>query len=229
MESGGAKMVQTRLVRENFYCIEDERVRQFLITGKEESILIDTGFADSHVADAVKSVTDTPVKVLLTHADRDHIGGLSDFEEVYLNEKDWGLVSIPIRLRDLCEGDCFSCGGYRLEVVSIPGHTYGSVAFVDWENRLLLPGDSVQKEGPIYMFGPHRNLDLYIESLRKLLPIADKIDTILPCHHECPIDSGYIMKNLQDALALREGKLEGEKHPSLPCSTFRGIWTQFYR
>ena len=54
------------------------------------------------------------------------------------------------------------------------GHTYGSVALIDWEKKLLLPGDTVQKEGPIYMFGLHRNLDLYIESLERLLKIRDR-------------------------------------------------------
>ena len=54
------------------------------------------------------------------------------------------------------------------------------MALIDWEKKLLLPGDTVQKEGPIYMFGLHRNLDLYIESLERLLKIRDRIETILP-------------------------------------------------
>lgn len=59
-------------------------------------------------------------------------------------------------------------------------------------------GDSVQKAGPIFMFGSHRNLDLYIE------------------------------RNLEDALALKNGELTGEKHPYLPCCSYEGKWTEFY-
>ena len=113
-------------------------------------------------------------------------------------------------------------------MIEIPGHTYGSVAFVDWEKKLLLPGDSVQKDGPIYMFGEHRNLDLYLESQRKLLGIMDRIETVLPCHHDCPITPDYIGKNLQDAEALKNGLLPGEKHPFMPCRTYHGTWTDFY-
>ena len=39
--------------------------------------------------------------------------------------------------------------------------------FLDIQKKLLIVGDTVQL-GPIYMFGEHRNLDLYIHSLEKL-------------------------------------------------------------
>ena len=176
----------------------------------------------------VKSITKHPVKVVMTHGDPDHAGGLKDFGKCYLHKGDWPLISEGIQLEPLKEGDIFKCGGYTLEAIEIPGHTYGSMAFADWEKKLLLPGDSVQKAGPIYMFGEHRNLDLYIESQRKLLGLQDKIETILPCHHEYPIDPGFIEKNLLDAEALRRGELEGEKHPFMPCYSYKGRWTEFY-
>lgn len=69
-------MTETREFQENFYILDDGRVRQFLITGPEEALLIDTGFPDSGVYSAVKALTDKPVKVALTHGDRDHTGGL---------------------------------------------------------------------------------------------------------------------------------------------------------
>lgn len=221
-------MTETRLFMDNFYVLDDGRVRQFLIVGTDEALLIDTGFEDSRVCEAVRKITDLPVKVILTHGDRDHAGGLKDFGKCHLNEADWHLVEGNIQLEPLKEGDVFECGGYRLETIEIPGHTYGSVAFADWDKRLLLPGDSVQKDGPIYMFGDHRNLDLYIESQQKLCTLADKMDTIIPCHHDYPIGPEYIEKNLEDAKALRAGKLTGVKHAFLPCCSYKGKWTVFY-
>lgn len=221
-------MTEIKLFKENFYILDDGRVRQFLILGDNEALLIDTGFADSHVYDTVKSITRLPLKVIMTHGDRDHSGGLKDFGKCYLHKGDWALISEDILLEPLKEGDVFKCGGYTLEAIEIPGHTYGSTAFADWERKLLLPGDSVQKAGPIYMFGEHRNLDLYIESQKKLLNLQDKIDTILPCHHEYPIDSSFIEKNLLDAEALKHGELKGERHPFMPCCSYKGRWTEFY-
>ena len=221
-------MTKIQLFAENFYILDDGRVRQFLILGEDEALLIDTGFEDSNVYHTVKNITQLPVKVIMTHGDPDHAGGLKAFGKCYLHKGDWPLISEDIQLEPLKEGDIFKCGDYTLEAIEIPGHTYGSTAFADWEKKLLLPGDSVQKAGPIYMFGKHRNLDLYIESQRKLLDLQDKIETILPCHHESPIDPGFIEKNLLDAEALRRGDLEGEKHPLIPCYSYKGKWTEFY-
>ena len=167
-------MTNAKLFMENFYILDDGRVRQFLITGEEEALLIDTGFADGQVHQAVRRLTSLPVRVVLTHGDVDHAGGLKDFGEGFLHRADWHLVKDRVSLKPLEEGDVFLCGGYCLEVVEIPGHTYGSVALLDRERKLLLPGDSVQKGGPIFMFGDHRSLDLYIESQKKLCALADQ-------------------------------------------------------
>lgn len=220
--------MQDCLFMDHFYVLDDGRVRQFLIVGEQEALLIDTGFADSRVYERVRKITKLPVTVLMTHADMDHAGGLKDFGACFLHTGDWNLVKEDIQLKALKEGDVFSCGDYRLEVLEIPGHTYGSVAFADWDKKLLLPGDSVQKDGPIYMFGAHRNLDLYIASQKKLCGLADRIETILPCHHPYPISPAYIERNLQDALALKNGELKGVRHPALPCFSYKGTWTEFY-
>lgn len=112
-------------------------------------------------------------------------------------------------------------------MLHIPGHTPGSIALLDREHGLLLPGDSIQKEGTIYMFGPRRNLERYLESLRELQPLEGKIRQILPSHGECPIEPVYLSRVLEDALALRDGKLSGEPHPTLPCRICMGKWTGF--
>lgn len=221
-------MIQVEKFGDGLYILDDGRVRQFLFTGADEALLVDTGFADSRVLAAVRTVTDAPVKVILTHADPDHAGGLGDFGEAWLHEKDWHLVKADVTLHPLREGDIFCCGDYRLETIEIPGHTYGSVAFADRAKKLLLPGDSVQKEGPIYLFGSHRHVGLYVESEAKLLAQAADFETILPCHHSCPIGPEWIGRNLKDAEALRAGRLTGVPVPGMPCSLYRGQWTQFY-
>ena len=132
---------------ENFYILEDGRVRQFLICGEKEALLIDTGFPDSHVPEDVRKITDLPVKVILTHGDMDHTGGLKDFGECWLNQRDWHLIPEGIKLHDIREGDVFSCGGYRLEALEIPGHTFGSIAFADRKKSCCCQGIRCRKRG----------------------------------------------------------------------------------
>ena len=220
-------MVPQRL-QEDLYMLDDGRVRQFLILGSNTALLLDTGFTDSDVLTAVRTVTDAPLQVLLTHGDLDHAGGLGNFEEAWLHEKDWNLVHASTRLHPLREGDTFCCGDWKLQVIEIPGHTYGSVAFADFEKKVLFSGDSVQKGGPIYLFGSHRNLNLYIQSERKLEAMACRFETIYPCHHFCPVTPDYIGKNRQDAEALQAGILPDEPTPGMPCRTYHGRWTDFY-
>ena len=119
-------MIQVRSFTDNFYILDDGRVRQFLIVGEKKALLVDTGFPDSHVYEAVQSITDLPVRVIMTHADIDHAGGLKEFGSCHLHEADWNLVREDVRLEPLREGDVFVCGGYRQVTIAVPGHTYGS-------------------------------------------------------------------------------------------------------
>ena len=97
-------MTETTLLMENFYILDDGRVRQFLIVGEKKALLVDTGFPDSHVYEAVQSITDLPVRVIMTHADIDHAGGLKEFGSCHLHEADWNLVREDVRLEPLREG-----------------------------------------------------------------------------------------------------------------------------
>lgn len=221
-------MLTTRLLMENLYALEDERVRQFLVIGEGRALLFDAGFPDSGVLETVRSLTDKPVDVVMTHGDFDHSGGLADVAVCRMHPGDWPLVQgMDVELLPLHEGDICRCGAYRFEVIEIPGHTPGSVAFYDAEKRLLLPGDSVQQGGPIYMFGAKRDLPGYIASLRKLKLLIPAEATVLPCHSECPIDGSWIGRNLEDALALRDGRLASEPHPTMPCRVYHGASTDY--
>lgn len=221
-------MLKTRELFAGLYALEDERVRQFLVLGAERALLFDAGFADSGVLETVRSLTDQPIDVVMTHGDLDHSGGLADFGSCRMNAGDWPLVKAgSIALAPLDEGEIVACGEYRFRVIAIPGHSAGSLAFYDEVKGILLAGDSVQSGGPIFMFGGHRDLDAYIASLEKLERLIPADVTVLPCHSACPIDAGFIARDLADARALRDGKLTSDAHPALPCRVYHGEATDF--
>ena len=221
-------MLKTRELFAGLYALEDERVRQFLVIGEERALLFDAGFADSGVLETVRALTDLPIDVVMTHGDPDHSGGLADFGSCRMNAGDWPLMKNgSIALVPLDEGEIVACDGYRFRVIAIPGHTAGSLAFYDEEKGILLAGDSVQSGGPIFMFSEKRNLDEYIASLEKLERMIPANVTVLPCHSACPIDAGFIARNLADARALRDGTLVSDPHPALPCRVYHGEATDF--
>ena len=65
--------------------IEDGHVRFFLLEGREKALLIDTGMTAADAKEIAESLTDLPVVLLNTHADRDHIAGNKVFDETYMS------------------------------------------------------------------------------------------------------------------------------------------------
>lgn len=51
---------------------------------------------------------------------------------------------------------------------------------------------------------------------------------IIPLPSRVSYQTEYIRRNLEDAAALKRGELRGEKHPYLPCRSYKGKWTAFY-
>ncbi len=215
--------------RENMYILDDGRVRCFLFIGKENALLVDAGFPDTDVVSKVKAITDLPIRLVLTHADGDHTGGVKAIGECSLHAKDMYLIKQDVVMHEIAEGDHICVGDYVFKVIHIPGHTYGSIALLDEKQRMIVTGDGVQENGPIYMFGEKRNFSMYIDSLRKLNSMTDCFDVIYPSHHVCPLGKEAIGKCLDDAVALFEGRItEYEKHVSMPCNIYHGKYTSFF-
>lgn len=223
-------MIKVTKELEGFYILDDGRVRCFLFTGENDALLIDTAFPDSNIFAEVKKITDLPLKVALTHGDMDHTGGLKDFGSCYVHSDDFKMILENIEKHELKEGDILSAGEYKLKVIHIPGHTYGSVAFLEEQNHFILTGDGVQHNGMIFMFGENRNFPLYLDSLKKLcnLTVNQKIEKIYPSHSECPLSAEAVQKVLADAENLYAGKIPMvKKHDFMPCNIYQGAYTGF--
>lgn len=76
------------------WCISEYKlVNAFLVEGETTAALIDTGCGIGNIAQVVKSLTNKPVVILLTHNHFDHNGGLYHFpdSQVYMHPADDGL------------------------------------------------------------------------------------------------------------------------------------------
>ena len=180
------------------YAIDQQMVRSFVIVGKQAALCIDAGVVPADFAGMISSVTRFPAACCLTHTDGDHTANLHAFSRVYIHPSERPLLT-PDRYSDgteivrVSERDCFDLGGIQLKVVACSGHTPGSIALLDEEHGILFSGDTISY-GPVYLFGAHRNLDDYIESLHKLQGMAaeGKFDTIYPSHNTCPVPASII-------------------------------------
>lgn len=201
---------------EDSWRIEENGVRSFLFTGSDKALLIDSGFGTGNIKTVVKEITKLPLMLVNTHSDGDHRGCNSLFDAVYMHPAEYAhyfdkTENSPGELRPLWEGDVIDLGTRKFEIILIPGHTPGSIALFDRADRLIITGDTISA-GPIFMFGPHRNMRAYIASLNRLKSLGG-FETIYPSHGELPLKPDIIDVLIKGAEKLLEGKLEGQKPP----------------
>lgn len=121
------------------------RYRSYLFDWKTPT-LVDTGYAQTTdvLLDGIDEVGIEPRRVVITHADSDHIGGLPAVVERY-DVETW----IPRQRREHVEvtpdhwyGDGDTIG--RFEAIHLPGHKSDNHALLDEEAGILVTADAVQ-------------------------------------------------------------------------------------
>lgn len=217
---GGTFMAFSALWTEHgFWCIQEGGVRAFLIEGREKAVLIDTT-RERGLYEFCRTITDKPIMVVLTHSDPDHISSNCEFEEIYLNPADYAYYKTKAdflpQIHPIWEGDIIDLGNYIFEVFSIPGHTPGSIFLLERNRRFAIGGDSVQT-GPIFMFGPGRDMNAFIASMEKLMPYIAAMDTIYSSHNELLINPMQIHALHDGAISYLNGEAEySEPDKELP-------------
>ena len=155
----------------NTWIIEDNGVRIFVLQGESFTAVIDTGIKVPSVKNAVSLLSDKPLVLLNTHADRDHIGCNKEFDKVFIGIHEiqyYKKNNFKQEIIPLYEDDVIDLGSRKLSVVDLSGHTPGSIGFIDENNGILISGDPIQKNGKVFMFGEQRSLIGYIRSLERL-------------------------------------------------------------
>lgn len=202
-------------------------VYMYLLAGVREAVLLDTGMGAIPLKQICEELTDLPITVILTHGHVDHIGGSGMFEQVYLHKADKELYQLhkkegmrksysqedhllPVKEEVLLlEGtESFDLGGRTLRIVETPGHSVGSVCILDEERRRLYVGDTCCKAHVLLQLEYSASLDIYIESMRKLLTLENEYDLIWPGHHSKPVSKEIPRQFLEASELLRDGKLE---------------------
>lgn len=194
---------------ENTWIIEEGFVRFFLLTGNSQALLIDSGMQVCKAKETAESITKLPLKIINSHGDRDHIGSNVQFETICMHQDETGHYKEnggSGKIETVKDGDEINLGDRPLEIIHIPGHTPGSIAVLDKKAKLLFGGDTVQKNSEIFMFGPGRDLQLYVKSLEKLSGMVEKFDTVLACHGEIPLKSDVVEKLLAGSRKVLAGQ-----------------------
>jgi len=198
---------------DTLWAVDQEFVRSFLIVGEDKALLFDTGGEPCDLMGIIRSVTDKEIVLVQSHGDGDHTANSFLFPVIYAHPAEYEVIlrgrpELEGRLCPVTEGDTFDLGGRSLEVVEAPGHTPGSICLLDRENRLLFSGDTISL-GPVFLFGGHRNIHTFRQTLDKLQALSACYDEVFPCHNTCPV-TPEILSELKAAVdGALDGSIEG--------------------
>ena len=76
-----------------YQIVDASYTSMFLIVGQDKAALVDTGIGIRGLEEFIRTITDLPLTVILTHGHLDHAGGCVAFPEVYVHEKDMGFIA----------------------------------------------------------------------------------------------------------------------------------------
>ncbi len=195
----------------------------WLLHNGHQALVVDPGDAQP-VLNALKRLDVTLESILVTHHHTDHTGGVD-----VLREQTGCQVLGPARepmpepLTRLTGGDQIHAIGLNFQVIDVPGHTAGHIAYYCEqvnESPLLFCGDTLFSGGCGRLFeGTPAQM---LQSLQTLSALPD--DTLVCCTHE------YTLNNLRFAAAVDPENqylidyttlcqsLRSDFRPSLPSS-----------
>lgn len=238
--------IEATKVFDNLYAIPSSNIQQttvWAITTNDGIILIDSGQegrTEAIVADMRKLGLD-PAKVkyiLLGHGHGDHFAGAAYFQEHYgtkvgTTTADWDLIhpanppkgkqnaNRPNRDLVLKEGTPVTLGDETVNVVEIPGHTPGSVAFIfkvrenGQTHTAGLFGGTILGQSRITTEG----LNQYLRSIDHYLGIAKKMNV------DVEIQNHALFDDTEGRIAKFKTRKAGDPNPLLmPGDKYANMW-----
>jgi hydroxyacylglutathione hydrolase len=200
----------------------------WLITGAKAeadtttyTAIVDPGDA-APVLLALEAGNMQPEAILITHHHADHVGGIAGILEKYPDTPVYGPANefIPHITKALKEGDVVKLDtlGLRFEVMDIPGHTAGHIAYYGAGG--LFSGDTLFANGCGRVFDGSLS-DLHA-SLRRIAELP--VETLIYCAHEYTLDNIGFAKWVEpenpDLLARQEASwdLIDQGKPTVPST-----------
>jgi glyoxylase-like metal-dependent hydrolase (beta-lactamase superfamily II) len=190
-----------------------------LIIGTKKAILFDTMNGIGDLKGLVETLTSVPLMVINSHGHVDHVGGNYQFEQIYLNQKDWSVLetnrsilqTIEINMNqklvncmkslemtdhlvDIQPGTMIDLGNRSVKVIALEGHTKGSIGLLLTEESVLFAGDAFTPQ--MCLFFPE---SLTVEEYQKMIlrTMQEEFDQYVLGHYVEFFPKSYLEKMLE--------------------------------
>lgn len=210
------------LISEKTWLIEgfDVGANMYLLAGDERAILIDNGYGEHDPRSFAETLCQMPVAwSALTHGHFDHAGGSQFFELVFMSKEAEAQAKEPYPslagqaydfgypIRYVADGDVIDLGGRRLEVLEIPSHSIGDVAYLDRKSRMLFAGDAAGSHINLMwpQETPQPTVEQFLGNMRKLQTRREDFDWICVGHGPRPEKADCIENLIENAQRVLSG------------------------
>ncbi len=164
--------------------------------------IVDPGGDLDNIQAAIKEVGMKPEKILLTHGHIDHAAGAEELRKIlgvkiegpHVADKFlldnlvkqgtmYGIEAKNVKPdRWLAEGDTVTVAGHTFDILHCPGHSPGSVVFVQRQQKFMLMGDVLFRGSIGRTDFPYGNHEALISAIKtKLFTLGD--DFMFICGH----------------------------------------------
>jgi len=172
-----------------------------------ETMVVDPAVAEPVLAEAAKRGW-TITQIWNTHWHPDHTGGNAAIKEAtgcHVTGPEAERERIPTLDTFVKEGDTVKLGNVVADVIDVPAHTAGHIAFYIPSEKVAFVGDTLFAMGCGRLF--EGTAEQMYENMRKLEALPD--DTKIYCAHEYTQSNGeYALVAEPDNLALKERMAE---------------------
>jgi glyoxylase-like metal-dependent hydrolase (beta-lactamase superfamily II) len=208
---------------------DSDNDKMFLIRGSKRYALIDSGMGRGELRNYISQFTGgLPLVAIFTHSHGDHIGqsdqfiaesteyigaGDRDATADFLQKHGATREQIAAHLKTVTDGSKVDLGDRALEIVTVTGHTPGSLVVLDPATGNLFTGDTFGNNSNLppdvlWMQWLTYPLDQYFTAVRtgrELL--GDRVKLIMTGHNDRPLVGTAYLDNLETALqrAMDEG------------------------
>lgn len=190
-----------------------DKTTMYLIEGKDKAMLIDTGTKCEKLNEVVRTITQKPLLIVITHLHGDHAGNMDQFADVYFHPADTVLLNqvkpYPGKIHFVSDGQVFDLGGKKIEVSHMPAHTPGSIVLLDRQAGNCYSGDAFGSGQVWLQLKPYAPMSTYIRSLKKMETLMDNGITKVYCGHypyvKKAYDKSYIVAMRELAESLENG------------------------
>jgi glyoxylase-like metal-dependent hydrolase (beta-lactamase superfamily II) len=145
-----------------------------------EAIIVDPGGMDEQILDFIENNEYHLRAVLITHDHLNHVHGLKTLKRIY-NAEIYAVnhVILDHKTNLARDGDTIDIGPFRVEVISIPGHSSDSAVFL--VDHLLFTGDALTA-GLVGRTASSYGAAVQMRALRSRILSLPGDYTILPGH-----------------------------------------------